>query len=155
MIRFGVFLLSLAFVASVIAVKYHPYDKFNGIFSPDGSLLQLDYAKKASSQGSTVVCGLSVEESKAIVCFPDTANQLSLIDPRHLLEKVTKIDDSSIMICSGLACDAQYLVDQARRFWLQQYAGRGTAPRIRAVANALAELFHGRSLDPRKFPSSR
>lgn len=84
-----------------------PYDKSTAIWSPDGELVQLEYARKASERG---LAACAVMAGKSIVLGGEMA-----ADP--LLQsqpKIRQIDDKLFMVASGLTTDANLLISQAR-----------------------------------------
>jgi proteasome alpha subunit len=86
------------------------YDRAITMFSPDGRLLQVEYAKKTVKQGSTsigMVCkdGVLLVTDKRIV---DT-----LIVPESI-EKIWPIDDHMITTAVGIISDARVLVERAQ-----------------------------------------
>jgi len=86
------------------------YDRAITMFSPDGRLLQVEYAKKTVKQGSTcigMVCkdGVLLVTDKRIV---DT-----LIIPESV-EKIWMIDDHIGTTAAGIISDARVLVERAQ-----------------------------------------
>lgn len=143
-------IVSLVLLSFKFANCVHPYDKLNGAFSPNGELFQLEYARKACKLGSSAICGISREENhKAIVCLPEDRKILSLLDPRHAIDKISKIDENVIVVCAGLVSDAQFVTDQARSFALNVYSSLSQPVSPKSVAMHIAGLFHGRTMDPR------
>lgn len=130
----------------------HPYDKVNGAFSPNGDLLQLEYARKACKLGSSAIGGIShLESDRAIICLPESPRKLKLLDPRHSTDKIAIVDDNIVVVCAGLVSDAQYLIDEARKYSLGIHSTLGQPASPRSVAMHVAGLFHGRTLDPREY----
>ncbi|MFQ5978939.1 MAG: proteasome subunit alpha [Candidatus Heimdallarchaeota archaeon] len=90
-----------------------PYDKSTAIWSPDGELVQLEYARKASERGAAAC---AVIAGKSIVLGGEkSADPLMESQP-----KIRQIDDKLYMIASGLTTDANLLISQAR-IVVQQY----------------------------------
>ena len=86
------------------------YDRAITMFSPDGRLLQVEYAKKTVKQGSTaigVVCkdGVLLVADKRIV---DT-----LVVP-EAVEKIWQIDEHIGASASGILSDARVLIERAQ-----------------------------------------
>lgn len=86
------------------------YDRAITMFSPDGRLLQVEYAKKTVKQGSTaigVVCkdGILLVTDKRIVD--------KLIVPESI-EKIWEIDNHIGATASGIISDARVLIDRAQ-----------------------------------------
>ncbi|MFT4304050.1 MAG: archaeal proteasome endopeptidase complex subunit alpha [Candidatus Woesearchaeota archaeon] len=86
------------------------YDRAITMFSPDGRLLQVEYAKKTVKQGSTsigIVCkdGIMLIADKRIVD--------PLIIPESV-EKVWEIDEHIATSAAGIISDARVLVERAQ-----------------------------------------
>src|SRR3989344_342812 len=86
------------------------YDRAITMFSPDGRLLQVEYAKKTVRQGSTaiaIVCadGLLFVTDKRIID--------SLVVPESV-EKIWQIDEHIGATASGILSDARVLIERAQ-----------------------------------------
>lgn len=86
------------------------YDRGTTIFSPDGRLFQVEYAREAVKKGSTA---LGIKFKDGIVLIADKRVSSKLIEPASL-QKVFRIDDTMGCATSGLVADARALVDKAR-----------------------------------------
>ncbi len=86
------------------------YDRGITVFSPDGRLFQVEYAREAVSRGTTTV-GIKVEEGVALVVDKDVPTKL--VEPQSI-EKIYKIDKKIGIATSGLVADSRILVDYAR-----------------------------------------
>lgn len=86
------------------------YDRAITMFSPDGRLLQVEYAKKTVKQGSTAI-GLTC--SDGIVLVTDKRIVDTLVVPESV-EKIFKIDDHIAATASGILSDARILVERAQ-----------------------------------------
>jgi proteasome alpha subunit len=86
------------------------YDQLITMFSPDGRLLQVEYAVEAVNRGANVV-GVSCPEG--IVLGAEERLQTELQDP-NFGWKIHKVDDHVGAAVVGLASDARILIDQAR-----------------------------------------
>ncbi|MCI0497925.1 MAG: archaeal proteasome endopeptidase complex subunit alpha [Thermoplasmata archaeon] len=86
------------------------YDRAITVFSPDGRLFQVEYAREAVKRGTTTV-GLKYGEG--IVLIIDKRITSKLIEPRSI-EKMFQIDDGIACATSGLVADARVLVERAR-----------------------------------------
>ena len=94
------------------------YDRAITLFSPDGRLLQVEYAKKTVSQGSATV-GVIGKRSVVFVADKRLPEEEKLIVPESI-EKVFKIDDHIGSAISGLIADGRALVEKAQ-LEAQQY----------------------------------
>ncbi|MEK6846106.1 MAG: archaeal proteasome endopeptidase complex subunit alpha [Nanoarchaeota archaeon] len=86
------------------------YDRSITMFSPDGRLLQVEYAKKTVKQGSTAL-GLVCKDG--IVLVSDKRITSPLLVP-EAVEKMFKIDDHIAATASGIISDARVLIDRAQ-----------------------------------------
>lgn len=86
------------------------YDKSAIAFSPDGRLMQVEYARESISKGSTTI---GVKTKDGIVLVVEKVKVNSLMVPESF-KKIFLIDDHIGIASSGLNSDAQVLVDFAR-----------------------------------------
>lgn len=86
------------------------YDRAITMFSPDGRLLQVEYAKKTVRQGSTAI-GMVCKDGILFV------TDKRIIDPlivASAVEKVWQIDDHMGATASGILSDARLLIERAQ-----------------------------------------
>ena len=86
------------------------YDRASTIFSPDGRLFQVEYAREAVKRGTTAV-GLKYKEG--VVLIIDKRISSRLVEARSI-DKIFRIDQHVGCATSGLVADARVLVDRAR-----------------------------------------
>ena len=86
------------------------YDRAITVFSPDGRLFQVEYAREAVKRGTTTV-GLKYRDG--VILIIDKRITSPLIVPSSI-EKIFKIDEFIGCATSGLVADARVLVDRAR-----------------------------------------
>ncbi len=86
------------------------YDRGITVFSPDGRLFQVEYAREAVKRGTTTA-GLKYKDG--VVLLIDKRISSQLIEPTSI-EKIFKIDGHIGCATSGLVADARALVDYAR-----------------------------------------
>ena len=86
------------------------YDRALTVFSPDGRLFQIEYAREAVKRGTTSVGIISKE---GVVFAVDKKIKSKLIVPSSI-EKIFKIDEHIGAATSGLVADARALVERAR-----------------------------------------
>ncbi|MBR6911646.1 MAG: archaeal proteasome endopeptidase complex subunit alpha [Candidatus Methanomethylophilaceae archaeon] len=87
------------------------YDRGIAVFSPDGRLFQVEYAREAVKKGSTTI-GLKYKGGVALIV--DKRSMSKLLEPKST-EKIHDIDDYIGCATSGLVADARVLVDEARK----------------------------------------
>ncbi len=86
------------------------YDRAITVFSPDGRLFQVEYAREAVKRGTTTV-GLKFKDGVVLIVDKRIASRL--MEPKSI-EKIFKIDHHVGCATSGLVADARIPVDQAR-----------------------------------------
>ncbi len=86
------------------------YDRSITMFSPDGRLLQVEYAKKTVKQGSTA---LGIVCKDGVVFVSDKRITSKLMVP-EAIEKMFKVDDHIGATAAGIISDARVLVDRAQ-----------------------------------------
>jgi proteasome alpha subunit len=87
------------------------YDRGSTIFSPDGRLYQVEYAREAVKRGSPSV---GVRTSDGVVLAVRKGSRSPLVE-RSSVEKLHKIDDHLAVASAGHVADARQLVDFARQ----------------------------------------
>ena len=86
------------------------YDRAITVFSPDGRLFQVEYAREAVKKGSTA---LGIKFKNGVALISDKKIRSKLVE-RNSLEKIQLIDDYVAAVTSGLVADARVLIDFAR-----------------------------------------
>ncbi|MEM1513552.1 MAG: archaeal proteasome endopeptidase complex subunit alpha [Candidatus Thermoplasmatota archaeon] len=86
------------------------YDWEITVFSPDGRLFQVEYAREAVKRGTTTV---GIKFKKGVALIVDKRITSRLIEPASI-EKIFKIDEHIGCATSGLVADARALVERAR-----------------------------------------
>ncbi|HIH69174.1 archaeal proteasome endopeptidase complex subunit alpha [Methermicoccus shengliensis] len=86
------------------------YDRAITVFSPDGRLFQVEYAREAVKRGTTAV---GLKASDGVVLLVDKRIASRLMEPESI-EKIYQIDDHIGAATSGLVADARSLIDRAR-----------------------------------------
>ena len=86
------------------------YDRAITMFSPDGRLLQVEYAKKTVRQGSTAI-GMVCKDGVLLVSDKRIVDKLIVSES---LEKIWQVDDHIAITAAGILSDARILVDRAR-----------------------------------------
>lgn len=86
------------------------YDRAITVFSPDGRLFQVEYAREAVKTGSTSI-GIVSKDGVALVAHKRIPSPL-IVGASH--EKIFQLDSHAMASSSGLVADARKLVDFAR-----------------------------------------
>ena len=87
------------------------YDRAINLFSPDGRLLQVEYAKKTVKQGSTAI-GITYKDGVLIMADKRINDKLIVTEA---VEKIFKIDGHIIATASGIISDARVLVEYLQK----------------------------------------
>lgn len=86
------------------------YDRAITMFSPDGRLLQVEYAKKTVRQGSTAI-GMVCADGVLLVADKRIVDRLVIPES---VEKIFQIDDHIASTASGILSDARVLIERAQ-----------------------------------------
>ncbi len=86
------------------------YDRTSAMFSPDGRLLQVEYAKKAVRQGITAV-GIVCKDGVVLVADKRVTEKLMVAKS---VEKVVQIDDHITAASSGFMMDGRVLLERSQ-----------------------------------------
>jgi len=86
------------------------YDRAITVFSPDGRLFQVEYAREAVKRGTTTV---GIKYKTGVVLIVDKRVSSRLVEPGSI-EKIFEIGDHVGCATSGLVADARALIDKAR-----------------------------------------
>jgi proteasome alpha subunit len=86
------------------------YDRASTMFSPDGRLLQVEYAKKTVKQGTPVV-GIVCKDGALLLADKRIIDKLMVV---HSIEKVFQVDDHMAAAASGIMSDARILIEKAQ-----------------------------------------
>lgn len=86
------------------------YDRTITVFSPDGRLFQVEYAREAVKRGTTAI---GIKATDGVVLLVDKRVTSRLLEVQSV-EKIFKIDEHIGAATSGLVADARALIDRAR-----------------------------------------
>ncbi|MDY6959759.1 MAG: archaeal proteasome endopeptidase complex subunit alpha [Halobacteriota archaeon] len=86
------------------------YDRAITVFSPDGRLFQVEYAREAVKRGTTAI-GVKCKEGAVLAVDKRVVSRLLEVSS---VEKLFQIDDHVGAATSGLVADARSLIDKAR-----------------------------------------
>jgi proteasome alpha subunit len=87
------------------------YDRGSTIFSPDGRLYQVEYAREAVKRGSVSI-GVKTAEGVVLLAEKRVSSDLLVSET---IEKIYTVDDHLAVAASGHVADARQLVEFARR----------------------------------------
>ncbi|MEW6035608.1 MAG: archaeal proteasome endopeptidase complex subunit alpha [Candidatus Micrarchaeota archaeon] len=117
-------------------VSPQAYDRAITVFSPDGRLFQVEYAKEAVKRGATAV-GITCREGVALVAFKSIHSKLVVPES---LKKVFTADDHIVVTASGLIADARRLVEIARVDSQRHRITYNEAPTVDSIARSVCDL---------------
>ena len=112
------------------------YDRAITVFSPDGRLFQVEYAKEAVKRGATAI-GLTGKDAVVLLAFKSGHSRLVLNDS---LKKIFPIDDHIMVTASGLIADARRLVDVARMECQKHKLTYGEPATVEFIAKEVCDL---------------
>ncbi len=112
------------------------YDRAITLFSPDGRLLQVEYAKKTVRQGSTAI---GIVCSDGVLFVTDKRIIDNLILPESV-EKIWQIDDHIGVTASGILSDARVLIERAQVRAQQHRVTYDTMIDVLSVVKDMCEL---------------
>lgn len=92
-----------------IPPNYMAYDRTIVVFSPEGRLLQVEYAREAVKRGATAV---GMKTSDAVIM--GAMKSVSALMAKNSYKKVYEIDKHIGLVSSGLLADASDLVSLSR-----------------------------------------
>ncbi|WP_435129162.1 archaeal proteasome endopeptidase complex subunit alpha [Halobaculum sp. D14] len=87
------------------------YDRGTSLFSPDGRIYQVEYAREAVSRGAP---SLGIRTADGVVLAAQAQASSSLMESESI-EKLHKLDDHVGTASAGHVADARQLIDFARR----------------------------------------
>jgi len=112
------------------------YDRAITMFSPDGRLLQVEYAKKTVKQGSTAM-GMICSDGVVLVTDKRIVDPLVVTES---IEKIFQIDDHIGATASGIISDARVLIERARVKAQQHQVTYDTPIDIMSVVKNVSDL---------------
>ena len=86
------------------------YDRASIVFSPDGRLLQVEYAKKTVRQGTTAI-GIVCKDGAVLIADKRIAEKLIVSSS---VEKVFQVDDHIGATASGIISDGRVLIERSQ-----------------------------------------
>jgi proteasome alpha subunit len=114
------------------------YDEASTIFSPDGRLYQVEYAREAVKKGSTTM-GFKWNDGVLLLAHkPETSRLVNL----RSLEKIYQIDTHIACVATGLVADGRHLVEIAREEAQWNKVRYDEPISVKELVNILCEYKH-------------
>jgi proteasome alpha subunit len=117
-------------------VSPQAYDRAITVFSPDGRLFQVEYAKEAVKRGATAI-GITAKNGAALVAYKSIHSKL--VVPQSL-KKIFEIDSHIAVTASGLIADARRLVEIARIDAQRHRITYNEPPTVESIARSVCDL---------------
>ncbi len=114
------------------------YDAASTIFSPDGRLFQVEYAREAIKKGSTTI-GLKYKEGVMLIASRIIPSKLIATEDT---DKIAQIDEHIGCAFSGLVADARLLIDLARDESQINKIRYDEQMPVKALVDSICELKH-------------
>ncbi|MCL4328654.1 MAG: archaeal proteasome endopeptidase complex subunit alpha [Candidatus Thermoplasmatota archaeon] len=111
------------------------YDRAITVFSPDGRLFQVEYAREAVKKGSTAL-GLRFKDGVALISDKKVRSRLV---EQNSLEKIQLVEDYVACVTSGLVADARVLTDFSRVVSQQEKITYGKMVNIESLVRKVAD----------------
>ena len=111
------------------------YDRAATMFSPDGHLLQVEYAEKTVRLGSSSI-GLVCKDGVVIVADKRVRDNLLSLESTH---KIFEIDYHIMATSAGMLADARVLIDQAQILAQQNRVTYGSSIEPISVIRMIAD----------------
>ncbi len=117
-------------------VSPQAYDRAITVFSPDGRLFQVEYAKEAVKRGATAI-GIAAKDGVVLVAFKSIHSKLVMPES---LKKIFDIDAHLAVTASGLIADARVLVDLARVISQRHRITYNEAPTVESISREICDV---------------
>ena len=111
------------------------YDRVATMFSPDGHLLQVEYAEKTVRLGSSSI-GIVCKDGVTIIADKRIRDKLIAKESAH---KIYEIDSHIIGSSAGIVSDARILIDQAQVMAQQNRVTYGTSIEPVSIIRMIAD----------------
>lgn len=111
------------------------YDRSNIMFTPDGRIVQVEYAKKTIKQGSTAI-GLCCKDGVLIVIDKRNDNKLLASD---FTEKIMQVDEHIGVALAGMLSDGRVLVEKSQIKAQQHRVTYDTKIDVKSVTKHICE----------------
>lgn len=111
------------------------YDRGVSVFSPEGRLYQVEYAREAVTRGAP---GIGIKTEDSVVFASETVSTSTLV-VEDSVEKVNKIDGRIGAVSVGYTPDGRALVDKLRLITQQEKLRYDTDARVENISKQIAD----------------
>ena len=112
------------------------YDRAATMFSPDGHILQVEYAEKTIRLGSASI-GIVGRDCVVIVSDRRQKDKLVIDESAN---KINEIDEHIIAVSAGISSDARVLIEKARIFAQQHRVSYDSPPNTESIVRDIADI---------------
>lgn len=112
------------------------YDRASTMFSPDGRILQVEYAKKTVKQGTTVM-GIVCKDGIVLVADKRIVDKLII---SQSVEKIFQIDNHIAAAASGIMSDGRVLIERAQVMAQQHKVTYDQPASITSITKEICDL---------------
>ncbi len=112
------------------------YDRAITVFSPDGRILQIEYAKKAVSAGAMAL-GIIYKDGVLLMSDRRITEKLLIAES---VKKIAQLDEHIISTFAGYTMDARILVKRMRVFAQQHKLTYGEETDVEGVVKNISDL---------------
>jgi len=111
------------------------YDRSATMFTPDGRIIQVEYAKKSVRYGSVAI-GIACSDGVLVVVDKRNKQQLLVID---FTEKIMQVDDHIGVALAGMIGDGRILIEKSQLKAQTHMITFDTPIDVKSVASYIAE----------------
>ena len=112
------------------------YDRTSTMFSPDGRLLQVEYAKKTVKQGTTTI-GMVCKDGVVLIADKRIIEEFIVSES---VEKVIQIDEHIGATSSGILSDGRILMERAQLIAQQHRVNYDEPITVKSLVKDIADL---------------
>jgi len=112
------------------------YDRTSLMFSPDGRLLQVEYAKEAVKQGSTAI-GMVCKDGVLLVADKRISDKLVVSSS---IEKIFQVDEHIGATATGFVMDGRVLIERARVLAQQHTVTYGVPIEVPTLVKEISDV---------------
>ncbi len=112
------------------------YDRAAQTFSPEGHIMQVEYAEKTVRLGSASV-GMVCKDGVILVSDKRQKDRLFVDNSAN---KITEIDEHIVAVAAGIVSDARVLVDKARVIAQQHRVTYDSEVSVESISKEIADI---------------